>query len=724
MQATASTFCITREDLAVDSSTLITEGLQIGSLPSCELNLNHPAVSSLHAGLKEVNGRFYIFNFASAKETMLNGRIIAAGEVEALADGDVVQIGPFSLRMQPLRGTLNIHVTLNFVLRPGEVSEITGPAQPEKYTENSTEVAHALEVYWQRRRREEGKIYTHSPLHPQRRTRLGKMQFNWMPTRDLIPVWPVAVITWAVIIVALISFVAALTFPAFFSSRHDGLGIGSYSAGDPLQRMLPSGLLLYGFGGALLFIIGIGIANSVWDSIKLRYLISESPPLREEDDDGRIKLTKEQFEKYDPDGPTYPHPVVIAERCIGCHACVDACPHDVLAIVNGIATPVARDQCMEDTSCQIECPVNPKACIVVNTTKKIPPRKAPLRDAHFETNVSGCYIIGDVSGQPLIKNAVNEGVDAMYEVAYGLDLKEPLEERTDYDVAIIGAGPAGLSAAMTAKQRGMKCVVLEQESLLSTIAAYPTGKYVFLKPDLMEMRGSLAVHESGIPREELLDLWLRAIRDIGLVINENESCKSIKKADDGDYFVVQTEKGWEKERVTYHARRVVLAIGNRGTPMRLKVPGEEIKVTRDGIYTDKVKYKLTDPSVYRCKKIIVVGAGNAAVEAAVGLVAHRYNEQIEFRSPEEINEVTLIVRSDLKNDLKFINKQRAYDCIDEGKIKVFFGTSIKEIREDEVVLQNARTEEVRATIPNDFIFAMIGGDRPTKFLESIGIKIG
>jgi thioredoxin reductase len=158
--------------------------------------------------------------------------------------------------------------------------------------------------------------------------------------------------------------------------------------------------------------------------------------------------------------------------------------------------------------------------------------------------------------------------------------------------------------------------------------------------------------------------------------------------------------------------------------MKLRVPGEESKVTRDGKTSDKVMYKLTDPEVYKRKRVIVVGAGNSAIEAAVDLVATRQGDRITFRPDSEINEVTLVIRSDMKNDLKFGNKQQVYDCIDEGKIKVYFGTSIKEIRDEEVVLQNARTNEVKATVPNDFIFAMIGGDRPTKFLESIGIKIG
>ncbi|HEX8686552.1 MAG TPA: NAD(P)-binding domain-containing protein [Pyrinomonadaceae bacterium] len=474
--------------------------------------------------------------------------------------------------------------------------------------------------------------------------------------------------------------------------------------------------------GLLLLLVGVSFA--LRDARRARLLLEEPVQRQEPEDDGTIKLTPEELEKYDPEGPSYPHPVVITERCIGCHACVDACPHDVLAIVNGVATPVARDQCMEDTACQVECPVNPKACIVVNTTKKIPPRKVPNRDARFMTDVPGCFIIGDVSGTPLIKNATNEGADCVRFIHEELRNGAPPEPKSDVEVAIVGVGPAGLSAAITAQQLGLSYAAIEQDRVLATIEAYPANKYVFFKPETMEPRGGVRPAGAGAQREAILAEWTRALRETGVRVNESESCKSVKRAEDGDYFVVQTERGVEKSRETYRARRVVLALGNRGTPMKLRVPGEELKVTRDGRTEDKVKYKLTDPETYRRKRIVVVGAGNSAIEAAVDLVATRQGDRITFRPESEINEVTLIIRSDMKNDLKFGNKLQVYDCIDEGKIKVFFGTSVKEVRDDEVVLQNARTEEVKATIPNDFIFAMIGGDRPTKFLEAIGIKIG
>jgi thioredoxin reductase len=157
--------------------------------------------------------------------------------------------------------------------------------------------------------------------------------------------------------------------------------------------------------------------------------------------------------------------------------------------------------------------------------------------------------------------------------------------------------------------------------------------------------------------------------------------------------------------------------------MKLGVPGEEMKITRNGHAGDKVLYKLTNPEDFRRRRVMIVGGGNSAVEAAVDLVARRDGDQIEFRPEAEINDVTLVVRSDFKNDLKFGNKLQVYQCIDEGKIKVYFGAAIKEIKDGEVVLMDARTREEKARIENDYIFALIGGDRPTKFLEAIGITI-
>src|ERR671938_776507 len=198
---------------------------------------------------------------------------------------------------------------------------------------------------------------------------------------------------------------------------------------------------------------------------------------------------------------------------------------------------------MEDTACQVECPVNPK--------KEIPPRKVPARDAKFMTNVPGCYIIGDVSGTPLIKNATNEGSDCVEFIRDELRDGAPPEPKSNVEVAIIGVGPAGLSAAITAQRLGLSYAAIEQDKVLATIEAYPANKYVFFKPETMETRGGIRPEGAGMQREAILADWVRTMHATGARVSEQESCKSVKRADDGDYFVIQTERGVEKERVTY-----------------------------------------------------------------------------------------------------------------------------------------------------------------------------
>jgi thioredoxin reductase len=537
-------------------------------------------------------------------------------------------------------------------------------------------------------------------------------------------------------------------------------------------------------------------------------------------------------------GPSYPHPVIFPERCIGCQACVDACPHDVLAIVDGTAAAVAPDLCMEDTACQAECPVNPKACIVINTTKEVRSLPTPTRDgATYQTNVPGCYIIGDVSGVPLIKNAVKEGAEVVTHIASELS-QTPSESRAECDVAIIGIGPGGASAAATAQDAGLRYIALEQNNTLSTIDLYPKGKYIFFKPDTKDWFGGIpaaglglakakyggeadddgAIYDAlgdelnkvaaeqapllhgelidkipsplhnelsqvlfekvgkelkkriaafvktkgagdwavlykthfltdrdnlltqfkaeivnqlqtkipGDQRENILSVWLASLDAKGVKVNEFESCKSVTKAEDGDYFTITTERGNPdiSGPFTYTARRVVIAIGLRGAPNKLRLDNEEtLKVMIDGREQQKVIYALSNPMDFRGRDLIVVGGGNVAVEAAVDLIATRDGANITPRAAEDMNRVTVLVRDYLAPTVKFGNKFQLYNCAEDGLLDLKFGVGIKEMREHEVVLEDVKTKEIVAIIPNDFVFALIGGERPNRFLESIGITI-
>jgi thioredoxin reductase (NADPH) len=494
-----------------------------------------------------------------------------------------------------------------------------------------------------------------------------------------------------------------------------------FTDASSLRRYL-GGLPWYGWAGISVFLALAGILFALRDARRARRLLEEPIEKHLDENAQRVQLSKELLEQYDPGGPDYPHPVVIADRCIGCQACVDACPHSVLAMVNNIAVPVAGSECMEDTSCQIACPVTPKACIVVNTTKIIKPRPVPTRNEKFMTSVPGCYIIGDVSGTPLIKNAANEGADVIKHIAQEVR-DSPPEPKADLDVAIIGIGPAGLSAAVLAKQNNLKYVGIERTQVLATIVAYPKNKYLFFKPESMAARGGIATNGDGDQRERLLDSWVGTMMNQGVVINEHEECKTVKRATDGDYFIIETEKGEKREPCSYRTRRVVLAVGNRGAPMRLGVTGEGGKIARNGRSEDKVVYALSNPDDFKQKKIVVVGGGNASVEAVVDLVARRNGNRIEFRAGDEINDVTFVLRTAFTNDVKFANKQQLYHCIDEGKVRILFDTTIKEIREREVVLADTWTKEEKGKFENDYVLALIGGAPPTRFLESIGITI-
>ena len=238
-----------------------------------------------------------------------------------------------------------------------------------------------------------------------------------------------------------------------------------------------------------------------------------------------------------------------------------------------------------------------------------------------------------------------------------------------------------------------------------------------------EIAAQLTARIPGDQRENILAVWLGALADKGVNVNEYESCKSVTRAADGDYFTVATERGNEKVPQTYTARRIIVAIGLRGAPNKLRLPNEELKISIDGREEQKVIYALSNPQDFRGRNIVIVGGGNVAVEAAVDLVAVRDGANITPRSPADMNRVTLLVRDHLAPTVKFGNKLQLYKCAAEGLIDLRSGVGIKEMREREVVIENVKTKQEVATIPNDYVFALIGGERPNRFLESIGITI-
>ena len=230
MQTQASKFRIRREDLGVDPVTLVTDSLKIGRLPNCELVLNHPAVSRLHAGITLAGGRYYLYNFSSSSGTTLNGRVVATDSGEVLADGDVIQIGPFFLDITRAGDVTGISVTLMVAASAADAeSLVESPTAQSPFRspgQGPDVLAQALNVFWEKRKRDAGKMQRVSPLSPQKPTRvLGKARFNWTPTRDLVRPWPFSVFVWGAALVAVFAAVAAYAYaeayaPAPVSAAH------------------------------------------------------------------------------------------------------------------------------------------------------------------------------------------------------------------------------------------------------------------------------------------------------------------------------------------------------------------------------------------------------------------------------------------------------------------------------------------------------------------------
>jgi len=237
-----------------------------------------------------------------------------------------------------------------------------------------------------------------------------------------------------------------------------------FTEASSLRRYL-GGLPWYGWAGIGAFLLLVGILFALHDAIRARRLLEEPIDRHVKEKERAARLDAESLKRFDRFKVDYPHPVV-TDQCIGCRACVEACPHDVLEMINHVAQPTAIDQCMENTKCEIVCPVSPKACVVVYATKEIKALPVPPRNTRFMSeDVPGCYIIGDVSGTPLIKNAANEGAAVIDFISEEIGL--PPEPNAAFDVAIIGIGPAGLSAAVRAKQRGLNYIGIERDEVLA-----------------------------------------------------------------------------------------------------------------------------------------------------------------------------------------------------------------------------------------------------------------
>ena len=378
------------------------------------------------------------------------------------------------------------------------------------------------------------------------------------------------------------------------------------------------------------------------------------------------------------------HAIVRADVCVGCGACVSACPvPGAIRLQNKLAI-VDKGLCEGHGDCARACPVNG---IVVTSGAAVQRLDAPEVNVHFESNVPGLYIVGELGGRGLIKNAVNEGKIAVERIA--ATSAHAGRDAALLDVIVVGSGPAGLSAGLEAVHSGLRYLVLEQGDLSDTIHKYPRHKLLLAEPVHVPLYGDLWVSDAS--KESLLKVWQTIIEKTGLQVRTRHRVERVERV--AGHFIVSTGEA------SFRARNVVLAMGRRGTPRRLGVPGEELP----GVF-----YDIVEMEAFAGRRVLVVGGGDSAVESAVGLATQKGTE------------VALSYRGDAFGRIKDRNRAKLEAEAARGRIEVLLKSQVREIRPECVVLDVAGQPRIQ---PGCDVIIRIGGDPPFEFLKRIGVRI-
>jgi len=421
--------------------------------------------------------------------------------------------------------------------------------------------------------------------------------------------------------------------------------------------------------------------------IILFFLLTHLRSLKKRNEQARLAAEKGQFRS---GGPQAQHPQIDANYCIGCATCTTVCPEgDVLAMLGGKAVIVNGYKCIGHSLCAEACPVG--AITMVLADPSVSADIPHLTPAH-ETTIKNLFIVGELGGLALIKNAVNQGRDCVDTIAKRLATLGGSRPASDiYDVLIVGAGPGGLSASLRAIEKKLHYITLDEGELGGTVAKYPRQKLVMTSPVEFPMYGKFKKTE--LSKEDLLAFWNQVLQRVDFKFRKGEKVESILKGADGIFTVHAAAN-------QYRARNVVLALGKSGSPRKLGVKGEDLP---------KVMYRLIEADHYVHKTILVVGGGDSAVEAALGLAS------------QVGNTVTLSYRQGAFSRIKERNAQRLAEYTRKGKLKVILNSNPVEFTNDSAVLEgNGGTHR----IPNDFVWIFAGGEPPTAFLKKIGVGFG
>lgn len=400
------------------------------------------------------------------------------------------------------------------------------------------------------------------------------------------------------------------------------------------------------------------------------------------------RITDEKIRKAVEEGlhePVSLHPYVDINRCLGTGACVEACPEkDILGMRKGKATVINASRCIGHGACFHACPTE-AITLRIGTEKR--GVDLPHISKNFETNIQGIYIAGELGGMGLIRNSTEQGRQAVENIAAAMKQKNT---NADYDLIIVGAGPAGISGALAAKKDSLKFLLLEQDTLGGTVFTYPRSKVIMTSPMDLPMEGKIKLAETN--KGVLLSLWQNIISKYSIPLRENCKVENITLKD--NCFEIATS-----DNQHFTSSFVLLSIGRRGSPRKLNIPGED---------KEKVAYRLLEPEVITGKNILVVGGGDSAVESALLLA--------------EQNHVTISYRNEVFNRIKPANNISINKAIASGKLVVRFGTNPVKIEDDCVTLITADDgHEIK--LSNDLVFIFAGGELPTQFLEKTGIKI-
>lgn len=384
--------------------------------------------------------------------------------------------------------------------------------------------------------------------------------------------------------------------------------------------------------------------------------------------------------------PASLHPEINPSLCAGCGACVTACPEgEIIQMINHKAVLVEPTKCVGHGECETSCPMDAITLVFGTKTRGM---ELPRVDGNYETNVPGLYIAGELGGMGLIRNAVKQGRIAAESAVKSMKSRT----NTAVDVLIVGAGPAGLSASIACAHAKTPYLCIEQNKFGGTIYNFPRQKVVMSHPVEFPGIGKVKFSGNQVSKEELLSVWGGLRKNLGLKIQEETKFVNLEKQ--GDVFKVTTSRG------PMTAKKVILAMGVRGTPRKLGLKGED---------STKVTYNLLDPEQYQQKWIAVVGGGNAAVEAAQYLCRAQYR-----------NKVFLLVRSAFFDRCNEENQKLIEGYARQGLVKILFNTVVDEILPTQIIIKK---DNQKHTLQNDFLFIFAGAELPFEFLKKMGIMV-